>query len=177
VNLGLLVLRLTVGLLFMGHGAQKLWGLFGGHGLEGTGGFFEGLGLRPGRFHASLAGIAELSGGLMLALGLLTPLAAAILSAVMLMAIWTVHAKKGLWATEGGYEYNLVLLASAFAVTAVGPGRWSLDHVLGISNRGTGWALVELAAGVAGALVALAANQLIKRTTERSDYGTPRTTH
>jgi putative oxidoreductase len=88
-----------------------------------------------------------------------------------------VHAKKGLWATEGGYEYNLVLLASAFAVTAVGPGRWSLDHVLGISNRGTGWALVELAAGVAGALVALAANQLIKRTTERSDYGTPRTTH
>jgi putative oxidoreductase len=176
MNLGLLVLRLVVGLLFMGHGAQKLWGMFGGHGLAGTGGFFEGLGLRPGRLHASLAGFAEFAGGLLLALGLLTPLAAAMLSAVMLMAISTVHASKGIWATEGGYEYNLVLLAAAFAVSATGAGRWSLDHVLGLHLSGAGWALAELAAGAAAAALTLATARL-RKPTERRDYGTPRPTH
>jgi putative oxidoreductase len=177
MNLGLLVLRLTVGLLFMGHGAQKLWGLFGGHGLAGTGGFFEGLGMRPGRFHASLAGFSEFAGGLLLALGLLTPLAAAMLSAVMLTAIWAVHWAKGVWATEGGYEYNLVLLAAVFAITAVGAGAWSLDHVLELGLSGTGWALAELGAGVLGATVTATASRLIKPTTDRRDYGTPGTTH
>jgi putative oxidoreductase len=175
MNLGLLILRLTIGLLFMGHGAQKLWGKFGGHGLAGTGGFFEGLGLRPGRFHASLAGFAELTGGLLLALGLLTPVAAALLSAVMIMAIATVHASKGVWATEGGYEYNLVLLAAVFAVSATGAGEWSLDHALALHLNGTGWALAELAAGAAGAAATLAAARLTKPT-ERRDYGTPRPT-
>jgi putative oxidoreductase len=177
VNLGLLVLRLVIGLLFVGHGAQKLWGSFGGHGLAGTGGFFEGLGLRPGRLHAMLAGISELMGGVLMALGLLTPLAAAVLTAVMLTAILTVHASKGVWATEGGYEYNLVLLAAVFALSAVGAGAWSLDHVLGLSVSGAGWALAELAAGTIGAVVTLTAARMFKPTTERSDYGTPRTTH
>jgi putative oxidoreductase len=177
VNLGLLILRLTVGLLFVGHGAQKLWGLFGGHGIAGTGGFFEGIGLRPGHLHATLAGVSEFCGGMLLALGLLTPLAAAILTAVMLTAIWTVHASKGLWAAEGGYEYNLVLLAAVFALSAVGAGAWSLDHALGLSLSGTEWALAELAAGTVGAVVTLAATRIIKPTSERSDYGTPRPTH
>jgi putative oxidoreductase len=176
MNLGLLILRLTVGVLFMGHGAQKLWGMFGGHGLAATGGFFEGLGLRPGRLHASLAGLSELVGGLLLALGLLTPVAAALLSAVMLMAISTVHASKGVWATEGGYEYNLVLLAAVFAVSATGAGEWSLDHALALNLSGTGWALAELGAGAAAAAVTLASARLTKPT-ERRDYGTPRTTH
>jgi putative oxidoreductase len=177
VNLGLLVLRVIVGVLFVGHGAQKLWGWFGGHGIAGTGGFFEALGLRPGRMHASAAGVAEVAGGALLALGLLTPLAGAMLTAVMVMAIWTVHASKGVWATGGGYEYNLVLLAVAFALAGVGPGSWSLDHALGISDAGAGWALGELAAGVAGAVVILGVAQLSKPNTERSDYGSPRTTH
>src|SRR2546430_14036053 len=91
MELGLLVLRATVGLLFIGHGAQKLFGWFGGHGPDGTGQFFESTGLRPGRALAVWAGAAELLGGLPLALGLLPPAGAALLTAVMLTAIWTVH--------------------------------------------------------------------------------------
>jgi putative oxidoreductase len=151
MELGLLVLRLVVGLLFMGHGAQKLFGMFGGHGLAGTAGFFEqGLGLRPGKVHAGGAGAAEFFGGLLLALGLLTPFAAAALIGTMTVAIITVHWSKGVWSTEGGYEYNAVLMAVAFAVTATGPGKWSLDHALSIDANGKGWALGALAAGVIG---------------------------
>jgi len=160
MELGLLVLRVVVGLLFMGHGAQKLFGWFGGHGLQGTAGFFEqGLGLRPGKVHAAGAGAAEFFGGLLLALGLLTPLAAAALIGVMTVAVATVHFSKGVWSTEGGYEYNAVLMAVAFAVTAVGPGNWSLDHELGFDVQGAGWALAALAAGVLGGFTLLAAGR------------------
>ena len=154
MELGLLVLRIVVGLLFMGHGAQKLFGMFGGHGLAGTAGFFEqGLGLRPGKVHAAGAGAAELFGGLLLVLGLLTPFAAAALIGTMTVAIITVHWAKGVWSTEGGYEYNAVLMAIAFALAAVGPGKWSLDHALGFDLSGTGWGLGALAAGVVGGAV------------------------
>jgi putative oxidoreductase len=160
MELGLLVLRLVVGLLFMGHGAQKLFGMFGGHGLAGTAGFFEqGLGLKPGKVHATGAGAAEFFGGLLLALGLLTPFAAAALIATMAVAIATVHFSKGLWSTEGGYEYNAVLMAVAFAVTAVGPGNWSLDHALSLDLNGTAWALAALAAGILGGFAMLAAGK------------------
>src|SRR5215213_8993212 len=149
MELGLLILRIVVGLLFMGHGAQKLFGLFGGHGLQGTAGFFEqGLGLRPGKVHATGAGAAEFFGGLLLALGLLTPLAAAALIGVMTVAVATVHFSKGEWSTEGGYEYNAVLMAVAFAVTAVGPGNWSLDHQFGFDIQGAGWAIGALVGGM-----------------------------
>ena len=121
MNLGLLALRLVVGLLFAGHGAQKLFGSFGGHGLKGTAGFFEAIGLKPGRVHASAAGVLEFGGGILLALGLLTPLASAMLIAVMTAAVITVHGPKGIWSTNGGYEYNLVLGAVAFAVAAWAP--------------------------------------------------------
>jgi putative oxidoreductase len=177
MNLGLLVLRVTVGLLFAGHGAQKLWGYFGGHGLAGTGVSFESLGLRPGRLHATVAGATELTGGVLLALGFLTPLAGALLSAVMVTAIWTVHASHGVWASDGGYEYNLVLLAAVLALSAIGAGAWSLDHALGLADAGTSWALAELVAGAGGALVTLMLSRFAKPTTERSDYGSPRTTH
>src|SRR5919202_1418937 len=106
MELGLLVLRLVVGALFVGHGAQKLFGSFGGHGLDGTGGFFESLGLRPGRHMAAAAGLNELVGGTLIVLGLLAPLGALLIVATMVVAIATVHAAKGLWATDGGYEYN-----------------------------------------------------------------------
>ena len=157
MELGLLVLRVVVGLLFMGHGAQKLFGMFGGHGLQGTAGFFEqGLGLRPGKLHAGGAGAAEFFGGLLLVLGLLTPLAAAALIGTMAVAIITVHWSKGVWSTEGGYEYNAVLMAVAFALAAVGPGNWSLDHALGFDIAGAGWGLAALGAGaVGGALMYL----------------------
>src|SRR5437588_8716504 len=139
MNLGLLVLRVIVGLLFAGHGAQKLFGVFGGHGLRGTAGFFEGIGLKPGNVHATAAGLMEFGGGILLALGLITPVASAALVAVMTAAVITVHYAKGLWVTNGGYEYNLVLGTVAFALAAVGPGAWSLDNALGLSTPGVWW--------------------------------------
>jgi putative oxidoreductase len=95
--------------------------------------------------------------------GLLTPVAAAMVSVVMFTAIWTAHLAKGVWLTEGGYEYNLVLLAAVFAVSAIGPGAWSLDDVLGLDVAGTGWALAELAAGALGATIAVAAGRASAR--------------
>jgi putative oxidoreductase len=152
MELGLLVLRVVVGALFVGHGAQKLFGLFGGHGVSGTAGFFDQIGLRPGRVHAVASGTAEVTGGLLLALGLVTPLAAVLLTAVMTAAILTVHLRNGLWATANGYEYNLVMIAAAFAVAAVGAGDWSLDNVLDLDVAGAGWALGALGIGLVGGI-------------------------
>jgi putative oxidoreductase len=126
---GLLVIRVIVGLLFAGHAMQKLAGWFGGYGLSGTGGYFESIGLKPGRTMALLAGLAELAGGLLFALGLLTPVAAVLIVGTMLMAIVKVHGKNGLWVTQNGYEYNLVLLVIAVGIALTGPGAYSLDAV------------------------------------------------
>src|SRR3954452_12626625 len=159
MDIALFVLRVVVGLFFVGHGAQKLFGSFGGHGLAGTAGFFETLGMRPGRRHAIAAGAAEFFGGLLLVLGLVTPLGAAAIIAVMTVAIITVHGKNGPWVTESGYEYNAVLIAIAFALAGAGPGEISLDDAIGWMPdiTGTGWAFGALAAGVlagAGAMLA-----------------------
>ncbi len=155
MKLGRALVRVVVGSLFVGHGAQKLFGWFGGGGLEGTGQFFESAGLRPGRRNALAAGTAEAGGGVLLALGLLMPLGAAALSGVMSTAIWTVHKDKGPWATGGGYEYPLVLLAVLFALTELGPGEWSLDQAHDRDLSGPAWALGELSAGVGGAALAI----------------------
>ena len=175
MNLALLVLRVVVGLLFAGHGAQKLFGAFGGHGLKGTAGFFENIGLRPGSRHALGAGLAEFGGGLLLALGLVTPLAAAAIIAVMTAAVLTVHGSNGPWVTNNGFEYNLVLAAVAFALAGVGAGAWSLDHALSLDVSGTGWALLALAAGVLGGLGAVLSGRLAaqERRHERIRYHQP----
>jgi putative oxidoreductase len=156
MELGLVILRIVVGALFAGHGTQKLFGWFGGHGRDGTGSFLESLGLHPGRRLALVAGAAELVGGGMFALGLLVPLAAALLTAVMLVAIWTVHRANGIWNADGGWEYCAVLVAVAFAVTAIGAGDWSLDAAFGIDAAGVDWALGAFLAGVLGAAVGVA---------------------
>ncbi len=156
VKFGLAALRMAVGGLFIGHGLQKLTGWFGGHGLNATGEAFESMGLRPGKAHAAAAGASETVGGAMLAGGLLTPLGASLLSGTMVTAIRKVHAPNGPWATNGGYEYNLVLLAIAFAVADLGPGEWSLDEALGTRRAGPGWALAQLGAGVIGSAIAIA---------------------
>jgi putative oxidoreductase len=154
MKLGSLIARLVVGGLFIGHGTQKLFGWFGGHGPEATGEYFESVGITPGKPAASAAGASEAVGGLLLASGLFTPLAAASISGVMLTAIRKVHAKQGVWVTEGGAEYNVVLLALMFALTEVGPGPYSLDRALGIEASGTGWALAQLgAAGIGSSFV------------------------
>ncbi|HTT27034.1 MAG TPA: DoxX family protein [Solirubrobacteraceae bacterium] len=151
MKIGRLLLRITVGSLFFGHGTQKLFGLFGGHGLDATANMFESLGMRPGRRNAIAAGVAEAGGGAALAAGFATPLAAATLTSVMLTAINRVHLKNGPWVTNGGYEYNAVLIAAVIALAEVGPGDLSLDHALGTERSGPAWALLALAAGAAGA--------------------------
>jgi putative oxidoreductase len=163
MEIGLLVIRVVVGLLFVGHGAQKLFGVFGGHGLKGTAGFMESLGMKPGRRHALAAGLGEAGGGALLALGLLTPLAAAAIIAVMVVAIATVHIHNGVWNTDQGYELNLVYIAAAFAVATVDAGQWSLDHALGLDLTGAGWGFAALAAGLLGGLGALVAGRLASR--------------
>ena len=163
MNLGLLVLRLVIGLLFVGHGAQKLFGIWGGHGLKGTAGFFESIGLKPGRVHAFAAGLFELGGGLLLALGLITPIASLVLIATMTAAIATVHYAKGLWSTNGGYEFNLVLVAGVFALAAAGAGNWSLDHALSLSDHGVLWAIGALVIGLVGGAGAVISGRLYDR--------------
>lgn len=159
MNIGLLLLRLVVGLTLAGHGTQKLFGWFGGYGLSGTGGFLESLGFVPGKRAAFLAGLSETLGGLLLALGLATPLAAAIIVGVMLVAVATVHISKGFWVTSGGYEYNLVLATAALSVAFAGPGAWSVDALLGQDWAGTAWGVGALALGVLGGLLQLASRK------------------
>ena len=149
------ILRAVIGLLFIGHGLQKLKGWFGGHGLEGTGQFFESIGLRPGKRHATAAGITETAGGAALALGLLTPIAAAGLTGTMATAVKTVHLPNGPWVADGGWEYNAVLAAALFTIAESGPGRLSLDHAIGTKLSGPVVALAQLAAGIGGAYVIL----------------------
>jgi len=146
-----LLLRMVVGGLFVGHGTQKLFGWFGGHGLEATSQGFEQMGLRPGKTNAIAAGAGEAAGGALLAAGFLTPLAAASIIGTMLVAMHRVHLKNGPWVTNGGYEYNLVLILAALAVAEAGPGPLSLDAAIGRERKGTIWALAALLAGGLGA--------------------------
>jgi putative oxidoreductase len=156
MNVGLLVLRLVVGGLFAGHGAQKLFGWFGGHGPGGTASFFGQVGFAPAFPLAILAGSAELTGGLLLAGGLALPIATLLIVAVMVAAIAAVHWRNGLWVTNNGFEYPLVMATVAFALAAVGPGSWSLDHIVGIDWHGTAWALAAVVAGALGGLASRA---------------------
>jgi putative oxidoreductase len=154
MNVGQLALRGVVGPLFIGHGGQKLFGWFKGHGLEGTGGFFEQLGLRPGKRHATAAGVAEFAGGALLTAGALTPVASAALTGTMVTAIRKAHAANGIWTTDGGYEYNLVLIAAFTALADSGPGRPSVDAARLPWMKGPLVALAALGAGIAGSYLA-----------------------
>jgi putative oxidoreductase len=152
MGLGKLILRTTLGGYFVGHGLQKLAGWFGGGGPEGTGRAFEQAGLRPGRESALLAGAAEAGGGSLLVLGLFTPAAVSMLTGVMTNAIRHVHRQNGLWVTNGGVEYPVVVLAVLAALGDSGPGRLSLDEVLGIRLRGPLITGLAMGAGAAGAV-------------------------
>ena len=125
-----LPLRLTAGVIFTAHGAQKLFGWFGGYGLEGTGQFMASLGLGPGLLMALLAGGVEFFGGLALLLGLAVRPVSLLLSITMLVAIVAVHLPNGLFLSNSGYEFGLALLGISAVVGAVGAGRWSLDQLL-----------------------------------------------
>jgi putative oxidoreductase len=150
-NFPRLLLRATVGGFFVGHGLQKLFGWFGGHGLTATGQMFDQIGMRPGKRNAALAGVAEAGGGAAVVAGAATPLAASVLIATMLTAIQRVHLSKGPWAANGGYEYNVVLIAALLALVEAGPGTPSIDAGRGKERSGAAWALAALALGAAGA--------------------------
>lgn len=153
MNVGRILLRATVGAIFMEHGTQKLFGWFGGPGPDGTGQFFESVGLRPGRRNAIAAGTAEAGGGALLALGLATPVAAASLASVMLTALRTVVWRDGIKMGTGGYE--VVLGVAALAMADLGPGDWSLDALLGSERRGAAWAVAAFGAAAVGSTVAI----------------------
>ena len=149
-DLGLLVLRLAVGGLLAGHGAQKLFGWFGGYGPEGTGGWLESMGFRPGKQWAILAGLSEFGGGTLTALGLAHPLGPISTLGAMAVATLDVHAGKPIWVTEGGAELPITNMSAALALALAGPGAFSLDRALGIRvpKALAALAMLGVAAGV-----------------------------
>ncbi|QYK06641.1 DoxX family protein [Shewanella zhangzhouensis] len=125
-----LALRVPAGIIFMAHGAQKLFGWFGGYGIEGTGQWMASIGLEPGWLMAAMAGGAEFFGGLAILLGLLTRPAALVLAVTMVVAIVTVHLGNGLFMANNGYEFGLALLAMSVSLVLSGSGRFGIDRLL-----------------------------------------------
>ncbi|MBC3951672.1 MULTISPECIES: DoxX family protein [Pseudomonas] len=128
---GLTVVRILVGIIFVAHGSQKLFGAFGGYGLEGTGQYMASLGLTPGYLMALLSGSAEFFGGLGLVVGLLARPAALVLAATLVVAIFSVHIHNGLFMANNGYEFALALLGGVVAVLIEGAGKLSIDRAIG----------------------------------------------
>jgi putative oxidoreductase len=160
MDFGIFLLRAVVGITLAAHGAQKLFGWFGGHGLDGTGQFMTMLGFQPGRRHALMAGLAEAGGGVLLAVGLLTPVGAALGVSVMLVAAVTAHAKNGFFNSSGGFEYNLVLGVGALSLAFIGPGAASIDALLGYSLNGVFWGSAAALVAAVGAITQLAQRRL-----------------
>lgn len=149
-DLALLTLRGATGTLLAGHGAQKLFGWFGGHGLEGTSDWLESMGMRPGKRWAMAAAASELGGGVLTALGLGGGVGPAMTLGAMAMATRTTHWGKPIWITSGGAELPVTNMAVATALALAGPGKYSLDRLLGIKTPAwvTGLALGATLAGV-----------------------------
>ncbi|WP_309049780.1 DoxX family protein [Streptomyces sp.] len=152
MDTGILILRLLVGLLVTGHGVQKISSHLGGRGLEGGAEEFRADGFRGGVLTALAAGGGQIGSGLLLAAGVLTPLAATGVIGVMTVAL-TVKWRHGLWVQNDGYEYPLVLVATAAALAATGPGAWSLDEVLGLTPYPLWWAALALVVGLGSGLL------------------------
>ncbi|GCE30710.1 hypothetical protein KDA_61940 [Dictyobacter alpinus] len=127
LSIGLLILRVVIGAILMGHGSQKLFGWFGGHGFTGTTGWLKSQGFAPAWFWALLGALGEFAGGLLLVLGFLTPLGAIAVFASMLMAVIRFHWANGFWSTQGGYEYPFVLMIIGLVIGLMGPGAYSID--------------------------------------------------
>jgi putative oxidoreductase len=151
MQIGLLALHVVTGTVLAAHGSQKLFGWFGGFGIRGTAGYMESIGLRHGALMAAAAGSSELAGGLLFAVGLLTPAAAALIAATMLVAARTDHRGKGFWIYAGGAEYVFTTAVIALALAFNGAGAWSLDAVVGWDVAGLWWGIGSLFAAVLSA--------------------------
>jgi putative oxidoreductase len=147
--------RVAFGVVFAAHGWAKR---FSGGGIAGTAGWFDSIGMRPGRLHANLASTTEMATGALIALGLLTSFGAAGVVGVMLVAGWTVHRINGFFIVKEGWEYNFVVALIAVAIAGLGPGRWSLDHAIGLADDLNGWVglAIALVLGIGGGLAQLA---------------------
>ena len=156
VAAGLLILRLVIGVIMIGHGAQKVFGWWGGPGLAGWTQAMTRMRIRPPQAWAYISAFGEVAGGTLLILGFLTPLACAAIAGSMLVAIYLVHLPKGFWVSKGGYEFNLSILGAIVALALIGPGAVSVDAALRI-NLSQPLVLIALAiaviAGVAAALL------------------------
>lgn len=159
---GRLVLRATVGAIMMGHGLQKLQGSFGGPGIEGTTQMMESLGLHPARQQATVAGLTETVGGGLTAAGLFFPLGPAMITGLHAVAINKVHWKNGPWVTQGGFEYNVALIAASLALASSGPGPFSLDAIRGKQHSGLGWGILAGLLGFGAAAATLQAAEKMK---------------
>ncbi|GAA2722164.1 DoxX family protein [Cellulomonas aerilata] len=155
MHIGRFLARTVIGSLFIGHGAQKLFGSFGGPGIEGTSGMMESLDMHPSRRNAYAAGVSEAGGGALLLTGLATPFACAALIGTMITAVRKVHLPNGPWAANGGYEYNVALIAALVALAEDGPGSVSLDALLGTERKGTAWGVFALLAGAIASTAAI----------------------
>jgi putative oxidoreductase len=164
------VLRALVGVLFLGHASHKFFGsshpvmgFAGGMGPRGTADYMESKGLRPGLANVVVAGLAELVSGALLVMGFLTPLAGALMFAVLTVALVLEHLPNGMWESNGGIEYPLLLIGGLFALVCTGPGAWSVAHLTGIDPSGWRWGVVTLALGLAGSVAAIALGRLAAR--------------
>jgi putative oxidoreductase len=158
---GLLLLRVVLGSIMAAHGAQKLFGWWGGPGMSGTAGMCSSLAYRSPFLMACGLALAEFGGGLSLATGFLTPLGALAVTVVMLNAVYLIHWPKGFFTGNGGYEFNLLIAASAIALVATGPGRFSIDRAIGWDDNITGpwWALGVAAVAIVVAFLTLTAGR------------------
>jgi putative oxidoreductase len=156
-SIGVLFLRVAIGLIMAGHGAQKLFGWFGGYGLRGTGQFFGQLGFNPGTAFAAAASVSEIGSGLLVAFGFLGPIGPALMISVMIVAAVTVHWGHGLFAQNNGFELPLLYGVAALGLALTGYGEYSLDALFGFAGH---WAAsftwIVLALGVIGGFVNLA---------------------
>jgi len=150
-----LIVRLAVGLTFAAHGAQKVLGWWSGPGFAGWTGAMTRMGLRPAPLWAALSSGVELLGGLLLAVGALTPIAAALLVAQSVYIVLRVHRPKGFWNKNGGIEFPLQLLAGSLLIAASGPGAIAIDPAAGL-EFGTWWRAAFLVVAVAGAFATMA---------------------
>ncbi len=160
MSIALLIVRLILGLSFIAHGTQKLFGWFGGHGPAGTGGFFESLGFRPGVAFALAAGLGETLGGVLTLLGIGGALGPVLIVLVMLTAIGSVHITKGFFASDGGWELNAAYIAAALLVAFAGNGIYSLDNALNLQFLTDP---VQIWYALAAAVVVALANVMMRR--------------
>jgi len=156
INLAMLIARVAFGLMMAAHGYNHF---FRGGRIAGTGRWFDSLGMKPGRIHAIVASTTEVGAGLMLAVGLLTPFAAAGFIGLMTVAIWTVHRKNGFFIIKEGWEYTFLIAVAALLIATIGPLKYSLDRAFDIDDDLSGtfgfWVSLLLGLGASHALLAV----------------------